>query len=75
VRATTKQAMEATGVTEASMGITKPDHIVNNDGKITNMSQGGMRIEQQTINYGKTKQGFDQQRGRARGRLWVVSIQ
>jgi hypothetical protein len=30
-------------------------YIVNNDGMITNLAQGDMRIEQQTNNYGQTK--------------------
>lgn len=31
------------------------NYIVNNDGTITNLAQGDMRIEQQTNNYGHTK--------------------
>lgn len=53
VRAKIKQAMVATDVTEASTG--NKTYMVNNDGTITNLSQGDMRIEQQTINYGQIK--------------------
>ncbi|KAF2745768.1 hypothetical protein M011DRAFT_478561 [Sporormia fimetaria CBS 119925] len=53
VRAKIKQAMDATHITETSRG--NKTYIVNNDGTITNLSQGDMRIEQQTNNYGQIK--------------------
>ncbi|OBT98980.1 hypothetical protein VE01_02445 [Pseudogymnoascus verrucosus] len=50
VRAKIKQAMEATGTSEATEeGNT---YTINNHGQITNLAQGDMRIDSQTITYG-----------------------
>lgn len=53
VRAKIKQAMEATDITGVNTG--SKTYIINNDGTITNLSQGDMKIEQQTNNYGLMK--------------------
>lgn len=53
VRAKIKQAMEATDITEANVG--SRTYTITNNGTITNLSQGDMRIEQQTNNYGSAK--------------------
>ncbi|KAL5387209.1 hypothetical protein DPSP01_003820 [Paraphaeosphaeria sporulosa] len=50
VRAKIKQAIEAVNVVDVSTGT--ETYIINNNGMITNLSQGDMRIEQQTNNYG-----------------------
>ncbi|PVH92332.1 hypothetical protein DM02DRAFT_605500 [Periconia macrospinosa] len=50
VRAKIKQAMEATDMNETRTG--NRTHVINNNGTITNLSQGDMKIEQQTFNYG-----------------------
>ena len=51
VRAKIKQAMEATEITETK-GNT---YTINNKGQITNLAQGNMKIDSQTVNYGLTE--------------------
>ncbi|KAF2682822.1 hypothetical protein K458DRAFT_341710 [Lentithecium fluviatile CBS 122367] len=53
VRAKIKQAMEATGITEVSER--GNSYTINNHGQITNLAQGDMRIDSQTITYGSVK--------------------
>ncbi|KAI4157009.1 MAG: hypothetical protein LQ342_008553, partial [Letrouitia transgressa] len=52
VRVKIERAMKATEATEADKG--GDAYIINNHGQITNLAQGNMKIDSQTINYGLT---------------------